>query len=216
MRVFNRASAALAGLVAPALFASVFAAQPAAAGCQGSQCFEQVVTPPVYRTEHHEVLVEPERRLAHRVAPQFASVEETVTLRGPRQVVHHVPAEYSSVEERVLLAPGGRHWQVSIDAYGRTIGCWVEVPPHYGVRQRTVEVRPAQTYYETIPAVTGTRIVTVMTRPSAIEVETIPARYETVAQEVEVQPASVGWRPIGGGYRYTPRRHCGSWGGCRR
>ena len=198
-------------LIIPAVGVLVaLAVDPAAAGCQGGNCFEHIVSPPVYETQQHDVLVSSERHVAHRIPAEYSTVEETVMVRGPRQVARHVPAEYAVVNENVLVAPGGRHWQVTVDAEGRTIGCWVDAPPQYAVRQREVVVRPAQTFYETIAGVTATRERTVMTRAAGIHVETIPAEYETVSRQVEVAPARASWQPIGGyGHRHAPRRSCG-------
>ncbi len=172
---------------------------PAAAGCSGSGCYQQVVTPPVYATQHHEVLVAPGRRIAHRVPAQYQTVEETVVVRGERQIPHHVPAEYSTVAETFMVSPGGRSWQVSTDAHGRTVGCWVDTPAQYSTRHRQVMVRPASTEYETIPAVTATRARTQLVRPASVEVEVIAPQYQTIARQVMVQPASASWAPISGG-----------------
>lgn len=170
----------------------------ASAGCRGNGCYEQVVTPPLYSTQHEQVLVAPERRIAHRIPAEYRTVEETVLIRPERQVAHPVPAAFSTVAETVQVSPGGRQWQVSRDANGRTIGCWVDVPPQYATRHREVLVRPASTVYETIPAVTATRARTVLARPANVEIEVIPPQYETVARHVQVAPASVSWAPIGG------------------
>ncbi len=168
------------------------------AGCTGTGCYQQVVNPAVYATHEHNVLVSPERRIAHRVAAQHRQVQETVVLRPERQVPRHVPATYSTFAETVLVAQAGRRWQVSTDAHGRTIGCWVDIPAQYTTRHRQVMVSPASTSYETIPAVVTTRTRTHMVRPASVEYQTVPAQYRTVAKQVLVQPASASWAPIGG------------------
>ena len=193
--------------------ASLAAPSPALAGCHGSACFRQVVTPPVYGTENHEVMVEPERHLARRIPAEYQAVEQTVTIRPARQVRRVIPAEYQTVDETVVVSPGGRRWQVTQDEDGRTVGCWVDVPAQYATRRRTVEVRSAETVFETIPAVLGTRQGVVMTKAAGIDVEVVPARYETMSRQVEVEPARVSWQPIG--HSGTPG-HCGGpFGACR-
>ncbi len=179
----------------------------AKAGCRGNGCYEQVVTPPLYATQEHQIQVAPERRLAHRIPAEYRTVEETVLVQPERQIPHRVPAAYSTVAETVQVSPGGRRWQVTSDHHGRTIGCWVDVPPQYATRHREVLVRPESTVYETLPAVTATRARTVLARPASVEVEVIPAEYQTVARQVQVAPASVSWAPIGGG-----RGSCGGRG----
>ncbi|MBY0612939.1 MAG: hypothetical protein K2P80_12225 [Beijerinckiaceae bacterium] len=196
----------LVGVSVAALFATSL---PAAAGCQGSGCYQQVVHPPVYATEHQQYLVAPERRIAHRTPAEYQTVHEEVLVQPERQIPHHIPAEYSTVAETVLVAPASRQWQVSVDAYGRTVGCWVDVPAQYATRHRQVVVRPASVEYETIPAVTRTRPRIVQTRPASVEVEVQPAQYETVARRVQVAPASASWQPIGG---RSARRSCGNGG----
>ena len=195
------------GLIGVSVAALLATSLSAAAGCQGSACYQQVVNPPVYATERHDFLVSPERRIAHRTPAEYQRVHEEVLVQPERQIPHHIPAEYSTVAETVLVAPASRQWQVSHDAYGRTVGCWVDVPAQYSTRHRQVVVRPASVEYETIPAVTRTRPRIVQTRPASVEVEVVPAQYETVARQVQVAPATASWQPIGG--RGYGRRSCG-------
>ncbi len=170
----------------------------ASAGCTGTGCYRQVLNPAVYATHEHNVLVSPERRIAHRVAAQHRQVQETVVLRPERQVPRHVPATYSTVAETALVAPASRRWQVSTDAHGRTIGCWIDVPAQYTTHHRQVMVSPAKTVHETVPAVMTTRTRTEVVRPAGVEYTTVPAQYRTVAKQVLVQSASASWAPIGG------------------
>lgn len=138
------ASALLAGLSTPAL----------AGGCGGGDCYQRVVTPPVYDT-----------------------VAEQVMVRPPHHYAATVPGEFTTVSERVLVSPARRVWQVTHDAYGRTIGCWVTVPARYALHHRQVMVRAPQTvrHYQ-------------------------PAQYAVQHRRVLVQPGRAGWAPIGGGY----------------
>lgn len=122
----------------------------AGGGCLG--CYRHVVTPAVY-----------------------GAVAEQVMVRAPRTVAHAIPGQYETVAERVMIAPPRKVWQVSRDAYGRVVGCWVVVPAQYAVRHRTVMVRAPQMVHQTLPAV-----------------------YATRHRDVLVQPASSGWQPIGG------------------
>jgi hypothetical protein len=141
-------------LIAAALGGLALAAPAQAGGCYGGQCYRYAVTPPVYATEQETVLVSP-----------------------PRTVYRTVPPVYDTVEEQVLVAPGGRIWQTRPGPHGELIGCWVETPPRYAVRRRTVVVRPA----ETIPV-------------------TLPPDYAVVNHRVRVAPARAGWVPLAPGY----------------
>ncbi len=190
-------------------FAALSLCAPASAGCtNGSGCYQQVVTPAVYGIQEHTVLVAPARQIAHHVAAQYSTVQETVLVRPARKIAHHIPAQYSTVAETVLVSQATRSWQVSTDAHGRTVGCWVDMPARYATRERTVMVQAASTNYETVPAQTATRARTQLVRPSGVEYETVPAQYRTHSRQVLVQPASASWAPIGGG----ETRHCGGRG----
>ena len=96
-------------------------------GC-GAGCYRETVLPPVYGT-----------------------IADPVLLAPPRSYTIVTPAKYRTVAETVQVAPARREWRVTRDASGRRIGCWVEVPPAYVVRHRTVmaeapSVVPATTY----------------------------------------------------------------------
>lgn len=129
------------------------AAPALAGGCGGSQCYREEYTPARYET-----------------------VQEQVLLRAPRTYARVIPAEYRTAEETVMVSPGGRTWQVTRDSYGRAVGCWVDVPPRYATRQRTVQVSAEQVVPVAVPAVYGTR-----------------------SHTVQVSAASRGWVPVGGG-----------------
>ena len=141
-------------LLAAALGSLVLAGPAEAGGCAGGQCYRYAVTPPVYATEQETVLVNP-----------------------PRTVYRTVPPVYDTVDEEVLVAPASRVWQTRPGPRGELIGCWIETPPRYAVRRRTVVVRPA----ETIPV-------------------TLPPDYAVVNHRVPVAPARAGWVPLDPGY----------------
>jgi len=141
-------------LVAALLGGLVLAAPAQAGGCYGGGCYRYAVTPPAYATEQETVLVNP-----------------------PRTVYQTVPPVYDTVSEEVMVAPGRRIWQTRPGPRGELIGCWVETPPRYAVRRRTVVVRPA----ETVPI-------------------TLPPEYAVVNHRVRVAPARAGWVPLEPGY----------------
>jgi hypothetical protein len=193
MRIVYLTSVAIAALTVLSTSAS------AACNSNGSGCYQQVVNPAVYATHEHNVLVAPARKIAHRTPAQYQTVQETVVVRKERTVARHVPATYSTVAETVMVSPAGRHWQVSKDAHGRTVGCWVNTPAQYSTRHRQVQVNAATTIHETVPAVHTTRQRTQLVRPAGVSYETLSAQYRTVARQVMVKPASSSWAPIGGG-----------------
>ena len=136
------------------------AASASEAGCP--TCFREVVEPPVYKVTSRKVMVQ--RR---------------------RHVSRTIPAQYTSVPQSVLLSPARQVWQVTHDIHGNAVGCWVTLPPQYGVQHRHVRVSTRQAVRETIPAVYATQQRAVLVRPG---------RHH-------------GWAPIGTGY--VPRVHTG-------
>jgi hypothetical protein len=121
-------------------------------------CYRHVVQPPVYGT-----------------------VAEQVMVQAPRTYAETIPGDYQTVSETVMVAPARKVWQVTRDAYGNLVGCWVETPARYAVQHRQVMIRP----------------------PSVVR-HTSPAVYATQHRQVLVQPARSGWEPVGaaasGGY----------------
>ncbi len=187
MRHFLPGAVALASLV----FLST-----GAQACQGPQCFERVVTPPVYATEHRTVMVRPAKTIAHVSPARYGTVSETVVVKPARHVKHVIPGEVQTVAEKVLVAPATRRWEVTVDAYGRTIGCWVTVPAQYTIRHRQVVTRAPQVVVQKVPAVLGTRQHAVMVKPATVHHQHIPAQYGTVAHTVQVAPATAAWHPL--------------------
>ena len=167
-----------------------------ASACNGSQCFERVVSPPLYATQQQTVMVAPPRVVSHVRPAEFGTVDEPVVIRPARRIGHVIPGEVQNVAETVMVSPGSRRWQVTTDAWGRTVGCWVDVPAQYVTRYHQVQTRPAQVVEEHIPAVIGVQQRTVMVRPATVRQHVIPAEYGVVNHTVQVAPATVGWRPM--------------------
>lgn len=168
-----------------------------APACQGSSCYNLVQTPPVYGTVNETYLARPARSQAQVIPAEYDYQTETVMVQPARQIPRHRPAQYSTVTEKVMVSPGGKRWEVTTDAYGRTTGCWVYDKPRYAYQQRTVEVAPASVDYETIPPVYTQRQRKIMVRPTQVVHHTIPAVYETRQRSVLVSPGSQHWARSG-------------------
>jgi hypothetical protein len=104
----------LASLSAAAFVA--LSAVPATAGCANCYvpapqpcvtCYQQVVTPPQYRTVHETVMVQPGRRIAHRVPAQYKTVMVPKTVMvSPESVQYEdLPAQYATVQRTQMVAP---------------------------------------------------------------------------------------------------------------
>ncbi len=191
MRIFTPAGAAAVFI---GLIGSVTAAS--AGGCVGVQCYQRVVSPPVYETSTETFMLTPPQTVAHVKPAQYGTVSETVVVRPAHTVKHVVPAEVQTVTERVMVAPATRRWTVTVDAYGRTVGCWITVPARYEMRYRQVVTRAPSVAVQHVPAVLGTQQRTVMVRPATVHHKHIPARYATVSATVQVAPAQAHWAPM--------------------
>jgi hypothetical protein len=195
---FEMALGSVSRFLSAAGAAACLAALAASPAFAGQQCYRHVVTPAVYGTVAEKVLVEPERVIARRIPAEYGLVSERVVVRPEKVVARHIPAEYGVVAETVMVRPGGKVWQVSRDAHGRTVGCWVDVPPAYATRHRKVVVRPASVVHETIPAIVKDVTRKVVVRPASVAHETIPAVYGVRHRKVMVAPATSGWQRIDG------------------
>ncbi len=118
------------------------------AGC--ATCYERVVHPALYGVETQRVMV-----------------------RAPSTQVRVIPAVTKTVAETVMVTPERKVWQVSRDAYGRMVGCWVTIPARYETRHRAVVVQP-----------------------EAVVPVAVPGVYVNQAHRVLLQPARHGWAPI--------------------
>ena len=165
----------------------------AGGGCRGSACYNLVTAPPVYGSINETYQVRP-AQVQRRVVPaEYETVTDNVMIAPARQIPHHRAAVYETVTEKVLVSPATRRWDVTRDAWGRTVGCWVDVPAQYGYQSRRVEVSPASVDYETVPAVYTQRQRKVMVRPTQVVREEIPAVYATRQRQVLVSPGSQYW-----------------------
>jgi hypothetical protein len=185
-----------AAAASAALLLGATAAQ-AGGGCRGAACYNLVQTPPVYGTIAETRMVRKEQTRRHVVPARYEYVTEKVMIQPARKIPVQVEGQYYSVSEKVMISPGGKRWEVTTDAYGRTTGCWVYDEPQYGFRQRVVESAPARTEYKIIPAVYTERQRRVMVEPTRVVHETLPAGYETRHRKVLVSPGSQHWQRAG-------------------
>lgn len=178
-----------------ALLIGASAAQ--AGGCRGSACYNLVTAPPVYGTVNETVQVRPALTQRRVIPAEYETVTDNVMIAPERRIPRHRAAVYETVTEKVLIAPATRRWDVTRDAWGNTVGCWVDVPAQYGYQSRRVEVSPASVEYEMVPAVYTQRQRKVMVRPTEVVREEIPAVYETRQRQVLVSPGSQYWSRAG-------------------
>jgi hypothetical protein len=193
-------------IAAAALVLSAAAAQAGGVGCK--TCYQRVVHPAQYQTVAEKVLVSPARTVAHATPAVYGTVHEKVMIRPAQTVARHIPAVTQTVAETVMVSPARKEWQVTRDAHGREVGCWVKIPAQYATQHRTVVVRPAGTVHEVIPAQYGTQARHVVVQPARVHHEVIPAQYGVRHRTEMVAPASESWQPVGGhGRRHKHYHH---------
>jgi hypothetical protein len=178
----------------------------AEAGGHCRNCFQKVEHPALYRTVAETVQVRPAQTVAHVTPAQYGIVHEKVLVRPAQTIAREIPAQLGTVAEQVMVSPPRKEWQVTVDAHGRQIGCWVKIPAQYAVRHRTVVVQPAQIEHHTIPAVYETRAHKVEVRPQQVHHQVIPPQFATQHRTEMVAPASSSWQPIHSGHG-----HRGHW-----
>lgn len=178
---------------------AALAASPAALasdyGCDGD-CYRKVHLPPVYESVPELYVARQGHTVSRYVPPSYGTVTEPLVTRPARTVARVTPASFSVVTEKVQVTPARREWQVSYDAAGREIGCWVDVPATYALRKRRVMVRPEQVTYVTVPEQVALVPRTVMTHPARVVKGRVPTVYETRYRDVQVAPAREAWEPL--------------------
>ncbi len=175
-------------------------AAQAGGGCQN--CYQKVVHPAQYQTVAEKVLVRPAQSVAHTTPAEYGVVHEKVMVRPAQTVARHIPAVMGAVAETVMVSPARKEWQVTRDAHGREVGCWVKIPAQYATHHRTVVVRPGQTVHDVIPAAYATQARHVMVRPAQVHHQVIPAEYGVRHRTEMVAPPTASWQPVGGHRRH--------------
>jgi hypothetical protein len=183
----------------------------ALAGGHAANCYEQVRTPPSYRTVHEQVmvhpggssvehipavygselrkvLVAPAQERYHVSPPVYRTVTERVMVSPARKVARTVPAVYDTVHRKVRVDDGGYTWEWRI-IHGRKVLCKIKRPASYQVVAETVMVQPARTVYEVIPAQYAHQSRQVLVSGGHKERYIVPAQYDYVRQQVMVRPA---------------------------
>lgn len=181
------ALAATAALGGPAL---------AGGGCLG-ECYTKVAVPPVLDTVQESFVVRPGYNVSRVIPPRVETVPEPIVVRPARTVRQVIPAVWGTVAETVQVSPPRRVWQVSVDGYGREVGCWTTVPARYESVPRRVVIKPEQVTYVTVPEKVAVIRRDVVVAPGRVVAEHVPAVYETRTQTVEVAPATQRWVPLG-------------------
>lgn len=184
--------------VAAVLAASVISSAAVAGGSGCANCYKKVVHPPVYRTTAETVMVRPAMAVPQHIPAEYGHVTEKVLVQPERTIAHRTAPQYATVAEKVLVSPARKVWQVTRNAHGHEIGCWVTVPAQYAVQHRHVMVSPGHVVHQHVPAVYAHQTRTVQLRAAKTVHHVVPAEYAVQHRTEMVQPATASWKPIGG------------------
>lgn len=182
------------------------------------ECYARVTVAAVTETFSETVTAEPARQETRVIPARYGEVTETVVVREATEELRVVPAQYrtvtedvvvrpaarkvlpvepvfQTVRERVLVKPAQTVWKPGrgpierIDNSTGEILCLVEEPAVYDFVERRVQVTPATTRSEVIPAVTRQVTKQVVAAPARVEKQVIPAVTREIRKRVIIEPA---------------------------
>ncbi len=197
---------------------------------KAGECYARVYTPPVYKTEHEQVLKRAESESVSVIPAKFETVEETVLVREASKrievipatydweeeqvlvkptstMLKQIPATYETVTEQVLEKPGYTYWKKGTGPKQKLnnstgeIMCLVEVPPVYRTVTKQVVKTPAGVQEIEVPAQYTTERKRVMKAPPTTREVEVPAEYKTVKITKLVEPAKEVRHPIPAQYQ---------------
>lgn len=192
---------------------------------KSGECYARVYTPPVYKTEHEQVLKRAASESVRVIPAKFETGQETILVREVSKRLEIIPATFEWVEEQVMIKPASTmlkqvpatfetvseevleraaysYWKrgtgpkQKINNATGEIMCLIEVPPVYRMVTKQVVKTPASVQEIEVPAVyTTERRQVVKTSPTTREIE-IPAQHKTVTVTKLVEPAKEVRNPI--------------------
>lgn len=185
---------------------------------KAGECYARLYMPPVYKTEHEQVLKRAASESVSIIPAKFETVEETVLVREAAKRLEIIPATYGWVEEEIMIKPASKrlkqvpatfesvseqisekpgytYWKKGtgpvqkINNSTGEIMCLVEVPPVYRTVTKQVVKTPASVQEIEIPAVYTSERKQVMKTPPTTREINIPAQFKTVKVTKLVEPA---------------------------
>jgi hypothetical protein len=163
------------------------------------------ITPPIYGVKTREVMVKP-GRIKYRTTPALYSYEkERVLVEPARTVKRLVPAITETRYKKVRVADGGHSWEWRV-INGRKVLCKIKLKARYQHVAYTVEVAPARTVHETVPARYAYNKRKVLVEPERTESYVLAPEYETVREQVMIQQKQVRHYEVAPSYRTRSRQ----------
>lgn len=216
----------------PFFVAALAAASIGAAGYHGQQvltqllppsnrlgeCYAQVFTPPVFKTEVERKLIQEATEHIEKVPATYEFVDQTIMVKEPSERLEIIPATYEWIEEKVLIQPEAERieiispiyetiqeqvvqtpahsvWKKGAGPFQRLshatgeIVCLVEIPPTYKTLEKRVLKTPAATRTIKVPAQYRTIKKRVLRTPARTRTVQVPGVYDTIKVKKTVVPA---------------------------
>jgi hypothetical protein len=145
-------------------------------------------------------------RIKYRTTPALYSYEkERVLVEPARTVKRLVPAITETRYKKVRVADGGHSWEWRV-INGRKVLCKIKLKARYQHVAYTVEVAPARTVHETVPARYAYNKRKVLVEPERTESYVLAPEYETVREQVMIQQKQVRHYEVAPSYRTRSRQ----------
>jgi len=198
---------------------------------KAGECYGQVTTPAVTKTEQKRVLVSPESKKIANIIPAkyktvteqivvkeateelvtipatYKTVTETITVTPASKKLVKVPAKYAEKKVRVMVKPARTVWKkgesssITRVSASGEVMCLVEIPAEYDVITKRELVSAETTREEVVPAVTRTIERRVVDEPAKVQKKMIPAVTKTVEKKVLVTPEEIQYKTIPAEYK---------------
>ncbi|MCC7253111.1 hypothetical protein [Hyphomicrobium sp.] len=185
----SRPGAALAALLSLAA-----AATPAMACRYGSECYDKVRLPNVYRTIDRPVVVRPGYREVVETRPVVVVRPERVIVQPARVDYVRTPPVTRTVLQEVVVRRAGYRWATTYGPYGER-RCKVPVPAEVKVVPREVVVRPGRRVRLVTPPVYAIQNRAVAVRPAERIVYDYPPVIRRERATVLVRRGGTAWVP---------------------
>lgn len=204
--------------------ASTFSFGDSSISAKPGECYGQVTTPAVTRTESQQIEVAPASKQIAKIIPAtyktiseeivvkeageelivipatYKTVTEEITVQPESKRIVKVPAKFETKTEQVLVRPARTVWKKGTSSPITKVNergevmCLVEEPAEYKTISKQVLVTPESTKEEIIPAVTKVIEKKVVDQPARTEKRAIPAVTKTISKKVLEKPEEIQYQ----------------------
>lgn len=230
-KLVGKSKSVAANAVEPAAGTSTFNFGNGSIKAKAGECYGQVTTPAVTKTETKKLLVSDERKSIAKIIPAsyktmteeiivkeasetfktipatYKTVTEEIIVKPATKQVVKVPAKFENKQVRVLVKPAQTVWKkghsspVTRVNSSGEVMCLVEVPAEYKVMTKREQISPETTTEKMIPAVTKTITRKVIDTPARVEKVVVPAVTKKIEKRVLVTPEEVVYKTTPAEYK---------------